>query len=128
MKSVSVLIADDSATFRQLLCMGLARIEGIDKLSVTEARDGEEALDKLKAETFSLLITDIRMPRVDGLELVRRTRRDLGLEAIPILIVSTKGEEDDIAKGLELGANGYLSKPLSMSRLKEVVASFLLKG
>src|SRR5262249_6074389 len=125
MSNKTLLVVDDSATFRQLLCMTLTRVEGITQANITEAFDGEDALDKLKNQSFDLVLTDIRMPRMDGLELIRKVRSELNEVALPIIIISTKGAEDDVKLGMSLGANGYLSKPISMPRLKELVMNFL---
>jgi len=121
----SVLVVDDSSTFRQLLCMSLSRVEGISASDITEASDGQEALEKIKEKKFDLVLTDIRMPRMDGLELVRQVRGDIGKDELPIVIISTKGSEDEVEIGLSVGANGYLSKPISMAKLREMVASLL---
>jgi two-component system chemotaxis response regulator CheY len=125
MKMKNVLVVDDSATFRQLLCMGLSRVEATSRANITEATDGEDALSKLQNGHFDLVLTDIRMPRLDGLEFVRRVRNGLGNHELPIIIISTKGEEMDIELGMSIGASGYLSKPISMPRLKELVIRFL---
>jgi two-component system chemotaxis response regulator CheY len=127
MSNKSLLVVDDSATFRQLLCMTLTRVEGITQANITEAFDGEDALDKLRSQNFDLMLTDIRMPRMDGLELIRKVRSELNEPALPIIIISTKGAEDDVKLGMSLGANGYLSKPISMPRLRELVLDFLSK-
>jgi two-component system chemotaxis response regulator CheY len=121
----SVLVVDDSATFRQLLCMSLARVGGITQADITEAADGEEALGKLAVADFDMVLTDIRMPRMDGLELVRRVRGDLNRRDLPIIIISTKGAEEDVQEGMRIGASGYLSKPISMPQLRELVGRFL---
>jgi len=121
----NVLVVDDSATFRQLLCMGLSRVEVTSHANITEATDGEDALSKLKNGHFDLVLTDIRMPRLDGLGFVRQVREGLGNRELPIIIISTKGEEMDIELGMSIGASGYLSKPISMPRLKELVVKFL---
>ena len=123
--SKSVLVVDDSATFRQLLCMSLSRLDGVKPGSITEAVDGMDALDKIKQKQFDLVLTDIRMPNMDGLELVRQVRKDPTWQNLPIIIISTKGSEDDIELGISLGANGYLSKPISMLKLRELVSSML---
>jgi CheY-like chemotaxis protein len=125
MSNKSVLVVDDSATFRQLLCMSLTRVDGITQANITEAHDGLDALDKLKSRSFDLVLTDIRMPRMDGLEFVRKVRLDLNESTLPIIIISTKGCEEDIKLGMSLGASGYLSKPISTSRLRELVNNFL---
>lgn len=125
MSSRSLLVVDDSATFRQLLCMSLQRVDGISKGNITEAADGAEALEKVKSNSFDLVLTDIRMPIMDGLEFVRQVRSELQRQDLPIIIISTKGADEDIELGMSLGASGYLSKPISMMRLREIVASFL---
>lgn len=119
------LVVDDSTTFRQLLCMSLTRLDGIKESDITQAADGLDALEKVKSGEYDLVLTDIRMPRMDGLEFVRRVRGDLKRMDIPIIIISTKGAEDDIETGMRIGANGYLSKPISMIRLRELVSSLL---
>jgi two-component system, chemotaxis family, chemotaxis protein CheY len=125
MENKSVLVVDDSSTFRQLLCMSLARVEGISASNITEAGDGQEALEKIKERKFDLVLTDIRMPRMDGLELVRQVRGEIGKDELPIVIISTKGSEREVELGLSVGANGYLSKPISMAKLREMVTSLL---
>ncbi len=121
----SVLVVDDSSTFRQLLCMSLSRVEGISASDITEAGDGQEALEKIKERKFDLVLTDIRMPRMDGLELVRQVRGEISKSELPIVIISTKGSEEEVELGLRIGANGYLSKPISMAKLRERIASLL---
>jgi CheY-like chemotaxis protein len=121
----SLLVVDDSTTFRQLLCMSLTRLEGIKESDITQAYDGLDALEKVKSRHYDLVLTDIRMPRMDGLEFVRRVRCELNRQDIPIIIISTKGAEEDIEAGMKIGANGYLSKPISMLRLRELVSSLL---
>jgi len=125
MSNKSLLVVDDSATMRQLLCMTLTRVDGITQANITEAADGADALDKVKTGNFDLVLTDIRMPRMDGLEFIRKVRSELNDVRLPIIIISTKGAEEDVELGMNLGASGYLSKPVSMARLKELVTNFL---
>ncbi|HZM88716.1 MAG TPA: response regulator [Blastocatellia bacterium] len=125
MSNKSLLVVDDSATMRQLLCMTLTRVDGITEANITEASDGEEALEKVRSGNFDLVLTDIRMPRMDGLEFIRSVRSELNDQALPIIIISTKGADEDVKTGMNLGASGYLSKPISMSQLKQMVANFL---
>jgi two-component system chemotaxis response regulator CheY len=108
--------------------MSLTRVEGISRSDITEASDGEDALEKLRAGAFDLVLTDIRMPKMDGLELVRRVRTELNNSSLPIIIISTKGADDDVEMGMKIGASGYLSKPISMTKLRETILSFLVKG
>ncbi|MGH9829728.1 MAG: response regulator [Blastocatellia bacterium] len=125
MSDKSFLVVDDSATFRQLLCMSLSRLDGVSESNITQAVDGEDALKKVKDGQFDLVLTDIRMPNMDGLEFVRRVRNDLNRRDLPIIIISTKGSEDDIQLGMSLGASGYLSKPISMVKLRELISGIL---
>jgi CheY-like chemotaxis protein len=125
MNNKSLLVVDDSATFRQLLCMSLVRVDGITQSNITEAANGEEALTKVKEKHFDLVLTDINMPKMTGLEFVEKVRNELMRPELPIIIITTKGAESDVDKGMKLGANGYLSKPVSMSQLRELINGFL---
>jgi len=125
MSNKSLLVVDDSATMRQLLCMTLTRVDGITEANITEASDGEDALNKVMSGRFDLVLTDIRMPRMDGLEFIRKVRCELNERTLPIIIISTKGADEDVQLGMNLGASGYLAKPVSMARLKELVTNFL---
>ena len=125
MSNKSLLVVDDSATMRQLLCMTLTRVDGITQANITEASDGKDALDKVRSGKFDLVLTDIRMPRMDGLEFIRSVRSELNDQSLPIIIISTKGADEDVQLGMNLGASGYLSKPVSMTRLREMVTTFL---
>ena len=107
--------------------MSLARVDGIAQSNITEAIDGEDALNKVKNGEFDLVLTDIRMPNMDGLEFVRRVRGDLNRPNLPIIIISTKGADDDISLGMSIGASAYLSKPISMVKLRELILEFLGK-
>ena len=120
----SLLVVDDSATFRQLLCMSLTRLEGIAASDITQACDGADALRKMQARDFDLVLTDVMMPNLNGLELVQRVRSELQ-NKVPIVIISTKGEEAFVEQGMKNGANCYLLKPISLPRLREVVSGLL---
>jgi CheY-like chemotaxis protein len=120
----SLLVVDDSATFRQLLCMSLTRLEGISSSDITQACDGADALRKLQARDYDLVLTDVMMPNLNGLELVARVRSELQKQ-VPIVIISTKGEEAFVEQGMKNGANCYLLKPISLPRLREVVSGLL---
>ncbi|HEY7545244.1 MAG TPA: response regulator [Blastocatellia bacterium] len=125
MGTKSLLVVDDSTTFRQLLCMSLVRLDGITEDNITQAFDGADALKKVQNGQFDLVLTDIKMPNMDGLEFVSKVRNELNRKDLPIIIISTKGAEDDIERGMQMGANGYLSKPISMSQLRELVTTLL---
>lgn len=101
-----VLVVDDSLTVRELerkLLVG----RGYD---VSVAVDGMDGWNALRAEDFDLLITDIDMPRMDGIELVTLLRRDTRLQSLPVMVVSYKDREEDRRRGLDAGADYYLAK------------------
>ena len=117
----TILVVDDSATMRQLLTLTLRKAKGYQ---VVEAANGAEALARLISAPCDLIVTDIKMPEMDGLELVRHVRGPLGRKDLPIIIVTTKGEEAAQQAGLEAGANAYLTKPLFGAKLLDLVERF----
>ncbi len=114
-----ILVVEDSPTMRKLYRLVL---EG-DEACLRFARDGVEGLD-LAAQhpDVSLFIVDINMPRMDGLEFVRRLRQELGRTEASVLVISTEAEDDDRRAALEAGADGYLCKPLEPEVLRREVA------
>lgn len=108
----TILVADDDPHIRQLLVFALAKA-GLETL---EAADGEEALKIAETQAPDLIVLDINMPRMDGLEVCRRLRAEGGL---PILFLSSRDDEIDRILGIELGADDYVTKPFSP---REVVA------
>jgi CheY-like chemotaxis protein len=115
-----ILFADDSSIMRLFARMTTRSIQGI---SVTEAHDGLDAVEKIGKETFDLIITDINMPNMDGLQLIRHVRM-MGLR-IPIIILTTLGEEQDVARGMDLGADDYVTKPISVHKLTNIISTFM---
>ena len=116
-----ILIVDDSRAVRQLLRMVLQRHLDCDLM---EAEDGQEAYEKLKAEPCDILITDINMPRMNGLSLIGRVRKELNLR-IPIVIVTTMGHEEDRDAGMNLGADTYITKPINGTHLINTVTGLI---
>ncbi len=104
-----ILLVDDSRTVRQLLKIILKKHIFCD---ITEAGDGSEAIINLGDDSFDLMITDINMPNMNGLTLVKTVRDEMHME-IPIIIVTTMGKEQDRDTGLELGADSYVTKPIN---------------
>ncbi|MFN3476235.1 MAG: response regulator [Candidatus Methylomirabilales bacterium] len=121
MNPKTILVVDDSATMRQLLTLTLKRLKGCE---VVEAAHGAEAVAKLSSRPFDLVIADLKMPEMDGLELVNHIRSVLKL-SLPIVIVTTKGGEEDRDRGLKRGANAYLTKPISGTALLQLVERLL---
>ncbi len=116
-----ILIVDDSATMRQLIRMVLQKRPTFE---MEEATDGQQALERLGKGGVDLLITDINMPNLDGLALVRAVRTQLK-SFIPIVIITTRGGEKDRDKGMELGATAYINKPVDAASMLRTVEKLL---
>ena len=104
-----ILVVDDEEDILELLTYNLSR-EGY---RVTGALTGEEALKKIRSIAFDLIVLDLMLPGIDGLEVSKRLKNDPKARNIPILMLTAKGEEADIVTGLELGADDYITKPFS---------------
>jgi two-component system chemotaxis response regulator CheY len=118
-----ILIVEDSPTMRSLLASSLEELPG--PVKITETSSGFEALRELPRGTWDLVVTDINMPDINGLELVSFLKSTRTYRRIPLVIVSTEGSERDRAKGLELGADAYLVKPFEPAELRETVRDLL---
>ena len=119
----SILVVEDSATMRSLIASSLEEIDVPVKL--TEVASGFEALRVLPRDSFDLIVTDINMPDINGLELVSFVKNDPGYREIPLIIVSTEGAERDREKGLGLGADAYLVKPFDPDELRRIALELL---
>jgi two-component system chemotaxis response regulator CheY len=122
MAEYSCLVVEDSPMMRQLLVFALARIK---KLHVTEAEDGVDGLRKLAGGRFDLVITDINMPIMDGLKLVKRIRSDETHKDVPIIIITTEGSTEDRQRAMALGANAYITKPIQAPQVIAKVRELL---
>lgn len=122
MANLNILVVEDSPTMRQLIVFALKRLKDV---SVVEASDGVDGLKKLSNNKFDLIIADINMPIMDGLKLVSLVRQDANYKNIPIIIVTTEGAEEDKKRGLTLGANAYLTKPVQTTQLISTVKELL---
>ena len=118
----TALVVEDSPTMRQLIVFALRRIRGLE---VLEADDGVDALRKMAASKLDIILTDINMPIMDGLKLVKRVRSDEALKAIPIIIITTEGAEEDRQRALALGANAYITKPIQAPQVISQVKQLL---
>jgi len=118
----NVLVVEDSPMMRQLLVLALSRVKA---LRVTEADDGVDGLRKLAGGRFDIIITDINMPIMDGLKLVKRVRGDPAHKDVPIIIITTEGSSEDRQRALQLGANAYITKPIQapqvIAKVKELL-------
>jgi len=116
------MIADDSSTMRAML---VSTIEMLGDYRIVEASSGFEALRLLPREKVDLILTDINMPDINGLELISYLRNNSNYRLIPVIIISTEGSQKDIDKGKLLGANEYLIKPFDPERLCTLISSYL---
>jgi len=112
----SCLVVEDSPMMRQLLVLALSRLRNV---RITEADDGVDGLRKLATGRFDIILTDINMPIMDGLKLVKRVRTDPNHKDVPIIIITTESSEEDRRRALQLGANAYITKPI---QAPEVIA------
>lgn len=119
--SKTILTVDDSASIRQMVMFTL-KTSGY---SVVEAVDGQDGLQKAKSQTFSLILTDQNMPKMDGLTLIRNLRTLPGYKTTPILMLTTEASDSMKAEGRAAGATGWLVKPFDPQRLIEVVKKVL---
>jgi two-component system, chemotaxis family, chemotaxis protein CheY len=113
-----VLVVEDSATMRGFVT---AALEAAGPYAVTQAESGFHALKILPRARYDLIITDINMPDINGLELVRFVRDSEAHKGTPLIIISTDGREADRDRGMKLGADAYLTKPFLPEQLLEVV-------
>lgn len=116
-----ILIVDDSATIRKLVGFTL-KFKGYE---VTAANNGKEAWNMLQKEKVDMAIIDILMPVMDGFELLSKIKTDDGLKGIPSVILTTEGDEASEQKGLQLGADSYITKPFKPEQLLSKVEEFV---
>ena len=120
-----VLIVDDSIVVRQVLVITLRQIPEFLHADIDEAGNGAVALRKIAAQRYDLVLSDIRMPLVDGLELVRRVRGDLADARTPIVLISTLGTDEDVRRGMEAGATAYIRKPIAPQHIRTALRQLL---
>lgn len=113
----SILVVDDSETVRQVLQMTLAN----SGFTVIEAEDGLDALGKLALNPVDMLITDLNMPHMDGLELIKKVRMEGAHRFTPIVMLTTESSEEKKLAGREAGASGWIVKPFKPEQLLKVV-------
>jgi DNA-binding response OmpR family regulator len=120
-RSPRILLVDDEQAIQTLLSYPLQK----DGYEVVRATDGRQALERFEEEAFDLVVLDVMMPRLDGLEVCRRLR---ARSTVPIIMLTAKAEEVDKVIGLELGADDYITKPFSMREFRSRVRAALRRG
>ena len=121
----SVLIVEDSSTTRSMIRAAVE--EAGEELNTVEASSGFEALKLLPREDYALIVTDINMPGINGLELINFIRKDERYRHIPLVIVTTERSAEDRDRGLAMGADAYVSKPFREEELREVITRILCR-
>lgn len=116
-----VLVVDDSAVMRGAVCSTLQEMG----LASREAQDGAEAWRLMREDRFDLIVTDLHMPLVDGLKLIKLVRGGGAHREVGIIVVSAEGTEADLRRAVELGANAVLKKPFERPQLAAAVARLL---
>jgi CheY-like chemotaxis protein len=122
MSTKNLLVVDDSATTRMLISLTLKK-EGVYR--IVEVSNGREAVDKLSVEPVDCVLTDINMPQMNGLDLISYIRSQHREPKLPIIVITTQGEEEARDKGMAQGANAYLTKPISGPKLVSLVKELL---
>src|SRR5438874_9792323 len=117
----TILLVDDEDAVRKLLAYPLER----DGFRVVQARDGEEALECFRRERVDLVVLDLMLPKVDGLEVCKRLRAE---SAVPIIMLTARDDELDKVLGLELGADDYITKPFSIREFRSRVRALLRRA
>jgi two-component system, chemotaxis family, chemotaxis protein CheY len=124
MKKLSVLIVDDSSVMRKIVARSL-RQAGLELEKVVEAENGADALNLVHAQMLDLILSDINMPKMDGIEFLRQLRTIDSAKSIPILMITTEGGEQKVLEAISLGANGYIRKPFSPDQVRQQVTEVL---
>ena len=122
--SLDVLIVDDSAAIRKILQRVLRQTDAPIG-QVHEAGDGLEALEALKTKRVGLILSDINMPNMDGIQLLGQIKADADLKTVPVIMVTTEGSQARVMEAVQLGAAGYVRKPFTAEQIKEKLAGIV---
>ncbi|MHB9111269.1 MAG: response regulator [Thermoleophilia bacterium] len=121
MSAKRVLIVDDESSLRALVRVNLE----VDGLEVSEAVDGIEAMNMLRESKPDLILLDLMMPGKDGIEVLEELAADKNLRDIPVLLLTAKGEQEDLERGAALGARGHITKPFDPEQMVRTVKAAL---
>jgi two-component system, chemotaxis family, chemotaxis protein CheY len=119
----NVLIVDDSATMRKIIMRSI-RQAGIENADFKEAGDGVEGMKAIEGGTFDLILSDVNMPNMNGLDFVKAVKEKLGTPP-PIVMITTEGSEEIVREAMSRGATGYMKKPFSPEKIQEVIGPLL---
>lgn len=124
MAALDVLIVDDSAAIRKILQRVLRQAE-IPIGQVFEAGDGAEALAKMQEQPVGLVLSDINMPNMDGIEFLTRVRAVPEWKSVPVVMVTTEGSQNRVMEAVQLGASAYVRKPFTADQIKEKLTGII---
>ena len=119
---LDILIVDDSAAIRKILQRVLRQAD-VDVGQVYEAGDGLEALETLKNHKVHLVLADVNMPNMNGMQLLAEIKSDAELASVPVIMVTTEGSQSKVMEAAQLGAAGYIRKPFSADQIKDKISS-----
>ena len=122
--SFNVLIVDDSSSMRAII-KKIIRVSGFSVGEFLAAADGIEALKVLKDEWVDIVLTDINMPNMNGMELIAEMKKDELMRSIPVVMVTTEGSEKKMQEAMDLGASGYVKKPFLPEDIKRTLSSIM---
>jgi len=121
-KTNNILVVDDSPTMRRMVITSLSSLRSVKSI---QAGTGLEAIERLAIEPVDLMVLDLNMPDMHGMEVIDFVRKHQAYRDIPIVVLTTKGEEPSRREALAAGANRYLTKPFDPRQLADVVGSLL---
>ncbi len=124
MAEVRTLIVDDSSVMRKIVERAL-RQAGLDPMVVYEASSGTDGLEVLKSNRVDLILSDINMPSMDGLEFVRQIKAQNLAAGVPVVMITTESSEEHVKQAIQAGARGYIRKPFTAEQVKERVLPLL---
>ena len=120
----NVLIVDDSSSMRAII-KKIIKVSGFDVGEFWDVSDGKEALKVLTDEWVDIVLTDINMPNMNGMELMAEMRKDELLRSIPVVMITTEGSEKKMQEAMDLGASGYVKKPFLPEDIKRTLSSIM---
>jgi two-component system chemotaxis response regulator CheY len=124
MNSISALIVDDSSVMRKIVERSL-RQAGMDLKQVLEAANGAEALGILNDNLVDIILCDINMPVMDGLEFIKQLPTVRNAKGVPVVMITTEGSEAHVVQAISAGARGYIRKPFTAEQVKEQILPIL---
>jgi two-component system chemotaxis response regulator CheY len=120
MSEIQTLIVDDSSVMRKIVERAL-RQAGLDSMHVYEAGNGAEGLEILRTSAVDLILSDINMPAMDGLEFLKQIKEQKLAQGVPVVMITTESSEEHVKQAIAAGARGYIRKPFTPEQVKERV-------